>query len=129
MSQNRPGDRDLSPTLLSLDLNAEIAGLKSESAWQSGDRNAKTLYKDPADLRVVLTVMKPGATLAKHSAPGPLTIHVMQGRARLQVGDRSVEMATGALVAVERNREHSLEAIEESAVLISIAWPSDDTRV
>ena len=129
MSQNRSADRDLSPAVLNLDLNAEIASLKSETAWQSGDRNARTLYKDPADLRVVLTLLKAGAMLSKHSAPGPVTIHVLSGRGRLQVGERAVEMTQGSLVALERNREHSLEAIEESAVLISIAWPADDNRV
>ena len=128
MTQRRETGRELHPELLSLDLNAEIAALKSETAWQAGDRNAKTLYKDPADLRVVLTVLKGGATLSKHSAPGPVSIHVLTGRARLQVDERTVEMQTGSLVALERNREHTLEAVEECAVLISIAWPSDDTR-
>jgi quercetin dioxygenase-like cupin family protein len=129
MTQHRAADRDLNPELLSLDMKAEISALKSESSWQSGDRNAKTLYKDPADLRVVLTVLKAGATLSKHSAPGPLTIHFLEGRGRLQADERTIDMRAGSLVALERNREHSLEAIEESAVLISIAWPSDDPRV
>lgn len=128
MTQHRAADRDLNPESLSVDLNAEIAALKAEPAWQGGDRSAKTLYKDPADLRVVLTVLKAGASLSKHSAPGPVTIHLMNGRGRLWLGERTVEMKPGSLVALERGLEHSLEAIDECAVLISIAWPSDDTR-
>ena len=128
MTQQRSADRDLNPELLSLDLADEINALKSEPTWQGGDRNARTLYKDPADLRVVLTVLKAGAVLAKHSAPGPVTIHVIDGHGRLQVGERILEMKSGSLVALERNREHSLDAIDDCAVLISIAWPADDHR-
>jgi quercetin dioxygenase-like cupin family protein len=128
MTDHRPGERDLHPEVLAVQLAQEIGALKSESAWQRGDRNAKTLYKDPADLRVVLTVLKSGAALAKHSAPGPVTIHMLEGRGRLQAREVSVELQPGSLVALERNEEHNLEAIDDCAFLISIAWPSNDTR-
>jgi quercetin dioxygenase-like cupin family protein len=129
MTEHRGADRDLNRELLTLDLAEKMAALKPESAWQAGDRNAKTLYKDSANLRPVLTVLKAGATLAQHSMPGPVTIHVLDGRGRLKVGERALEMQAGSLVALERNRERSLEAIGDCAVLISIARPSDDHRV
>jgi quercetin dioxygenase-like cupin family protein len=129
MADQRPEDRDLHPRVLAVELADEITALKSESAWQRGDRNAKTLYKDAADLRIVLTVLKSGAVLAKHSAPGPVTIQILEGRGRLQAGDQDHDLQRGSLVALERNEEHSLEAVDDCAVLISIAWPSNDARV
>lgn len=128
MLEPRPGDRDLAPSMMHLSLADEISALKRESAWLNGDRNAKTLYKDPADLRVVLMVLKAGATLSRHSAPGPVTIHLLDGHGHLEIDGQELDLQSGSLVALERKRQHSLQAVDDCAVLISIAWPSDDSR-
>ena len=96
MTQHGAGDRDLNPQF-SLDLNAAIAALKAEPTWQGGDRNARTLYKDPADLRVVLTVLKDrgGAFKAFRSRARQ---HTHAGRSRPATGWRPHSGDAGRLV-------------------------------
>ena len=59
-----------------------------------GRRNAITLRKGEG-LNVVLLVMKEGDRLDEHSAPGPITLSVHEGRIRFPAGDEDVEARRG----------------------------------
>jgi quercetin dioxygenase-like cupin family protein len=128
-SNQRP-PHELSEAVTVLDLLGEAATLRREAAWVQGDRNAKTYVKE-ADLRVVLTVLKDGATLREHQVPGTAVVQVLTGRLRLRLSGREVELPAGQLVIIEPNLPHDVEALEESAFVITIAWsggPRGDAR-
>lgn len=115
--------RQVSPAVGRFDLPREIDGLRGEATWRQGDRDAKTLLKD-CDLRVVLTALKAGAVLKEHQVPGPATIHLLAGRIALRLPDRTVELSSGQLLTLDGDLRHDVEAIEESAFLVTIAWPA-----
>ena len=110
----------LAAPLLALDLNREIEQLRSEGRWQSG-HTEKTLAKYP-DLRLVLIVMKTGGRLEKHRAEGRISVHILDGRIRFNTAERSVELAAGQMLLLERAIPHDIEAIVDSAFLLTIAW-------
>ena len=60
------------------------------------------------------------AVLAEHENPGEATVHVLRGRMRLSAGELSWEGRSGDLLVVPDAR-HSLEALEASAVLLTVA--------
>lgn len=107
--------------MLSFDLNAEIEQLRKEDAWQGG-RNSKTLVKH-ADFRVVLTVLKSGARLHEHRAPGRISVQTVAGHIRMHVEGKVFDLPAGHLLALERGIVHDVEALEDSAFLLTIAWP------
>jgi quercetin dioxygenase-like cupin family protein len=119
-SPQRPGQRLAGP-VLTFDLEAELEQLRREATWRQGDRNARTLVKEP-DFRIVLTIMKNGARLQEHSAPGPVSVHTLVGRLRLHVPDGTVDLPSGHLLALDGNVPHDVEALEESAFLLTIGW-------
>jgi hypothetical protein len=41
------------------------------------------------------------------------------------VGDRVAELTSGHLLALDRSIKHDVEALEDSAFLLTIAWPAD----
>src|SRR3712207_8299252 len=92
-------ERPLHGALQSFDLGTEVARLREEKAWQEGRRNAITLRKGEG-LNVVLLVMKEGDRLDEHSAPGPITLSVHEGRIRFSAADKDVEA---------RSEEHTSE--------------------
>jgi quercetin dioxygenase-like cupin family protein len=106
-----------------LNLLEEAATLRGEPTWQQSDRNAKTFVK-ASDLRLVLTTLKQGAILKEHRAPGSAVVQTLSGRIRLRLPDQSVDLPAGALVVLEPNLPHDVEALEESAFAITIAWPA-----
>ena len=106
------------PTLR-FDLVAEQELLRREESYRGGDRNAKTLVKEHG-LSVVLTVMRSGARLQEHKTAGPLSIQTLSGHIRLHVLQETIDLPTGHAVMLEGNMSHDVEAIEESAFLLTI---------
>ena len=119
-SRERPEQRLASPAG-SFALARELESLRDEPVWQDSDRNSKTLVKHP-DLRVVLLTMKVGARLEEHHAPGAITIQALAGRLRVHLEQEVVDLEAGDLFALDQAIVHDLEAIEPSAVLLTIAW-------
>jgi quercetin dioxygenase-like cupin family protein len=117
----------LESPVLSFDLNAEIIRLRGENAWQGG-RNSKTLVKHP-DFRVVLTVLKSNARLHKHRAAGRISVQAIAGHIRMHVQDKMIDLPAGHMLALERALPHDVEALEDSAFLLTIAWPEDTIKV
>jgi len=71
-------------------------------------------------LRQTVIALVKGAALSEHENPGEASVHVLAGRVRLTSGDASWDGRTGDLLVVP-DAPHSLEALEDSAVLLTVA--------
>jgi quercetin dioxygenase-like cupin family protein len=107
--------------VLAFDLMHELERLHAEHAWRQGDRNAKTLVKEP-DFRIVLVALQEGARMERHQAAGRISVQTLVGQVRLHLSGEIVDLPVGRLVSVERDVPHDVEAMEESAFLLTIAW-------
>ena len=112
--------RSLHGPLQSFDLDTEAARLRQEKAWQEGRRHAITLRKGEG-WNVVLLVMKEGDRLDEHSAPGPVTLSVHEGRIRFSAADENIEAEAGTLLACDAGVRHSVEALGEAVCLLNVA--------
>jgi quercetin dioxygenase-like cupin family protein len=112
--------------MLTFDLNAEIKRLREENAWQGG-RDSKTLVKNQ-DFRIVLTVLKVNALLHEHKATGRISIQVLSGHIQMHVQDKVFDLPAGHLLALDRAVPHDVKALEDSAFLLTIAWPEEGER-
>ena len=113
-------DRPAAGPIFHARLGEQLERLRREAAWRAGDRNAITLFKTPA-LSLVLLALKEGARLQEHRAEGSLTMQLVAGAVRVDAGGRRVELAPGEVLVLEPGLEHALEAVRESAVLLTIA--------
>jgi quercetin dioxygenase-like cupin family protein len=107
---------------MNFNLLKEVAELHQEEAWLQTGRNSKTLVKQP-DLRIVLLALKKGGRVEKHKADARISIHTLSGHVKLQLPEETVDLPAGHLLALDRTIEHDLEALEESAILLTISWP------
>jgi quercetin dioxygenase-like cupin family protein len=119
-TSERAPQRMASP-VLAFDLAHEVAQLREQTAWRQGDRNAKTLVKE-ADFRIVLIALRAGSGMEEHRAAGRISVQTLMGHVRLQTAGTNVDLPVGRLVSVERDVPHTVEALEESAFLLTIAW-------
>ena len=106
---------------MEFDLVAEVHRLQAETTWSTG-QNARTLIKYD-DLRVVLTALKAKGRLPEHKTEGRILIHVLSGHIHVRASGRTFNLRSGGLLALDRGMPHDVEALEDSAFVISIAWP------
>jgi quercetin dioxygenase-like cupin family protein len=87
----------------------------------SSGRSAHTVYGGHEhSLRQTLIALAAGQQLSEHENPGEATVHVLHGRVRLGQGETSWEGSPGDLLVVPDAR-HTLDALEDSAVLLTVA--------
>ncbi len=71
-------------------------------------------------LRQTVIAMTKGAELAEHENPGEATLTVIVGRVELVGLDASWQGRAGDLLVIPDQR-HSLRALEDSAILLTVA--------
>lgn len=101
-------------------LASYASALRSEPVYARTGRDGVTLV-ETAGLRVVLEVLRGGAELAEHRAPGPITLQVLEGEVRFHTGDETFRVRAGEVLGLPGGRPHALEAVRDSAFLLTIA--------
>jgi quercetin dioxygenase-like cupin family protein len=71
-------------------------------------------------LRQTVMAFRAGTRLSEHQNPGEATVFVLRGSVRLRAGEESWEGKSGDLLIVPDGL-HSLEADEDSAILMTVA--------
>ena len=119
----------LAEPLLQIDLERELQQLRHEDSWQrETGRSSKTLAKYP-DFRIVLILMKSGTRMRQHRAEGRISIQQLKRQVRIHLADRKVTLSTGQLLVLDCGVLHDVEALEESALLLTISWRREKSDV
>ncbi len=121
--RQRPHPVPMTGPYLEFDLNREIQQLHEEDTWSTG-RNSRTLVKY-ADFRVVLMALKAGTRIERHQAEGRISVQTIAGHISMRASGRTFDLPAGSVLALDRATVHDVEALEESAVLLTIAWPEE----
>jgi len=104
---------------LSLDaLGRELLG---RAAGNAAGRTAQTVVGGHERvLRQTVLAMRAGSALAEHVSPGEGSIYVLRGRVKLTADCDSWEARDGDLLILPQS-QHGLEAVDDSAVLLTVA--------
>jgi len=118
----------LARPLLQIDVEQELQRLRQEESWhRETGRSSKTLAKYPG-FRIVLILMKAGTRMRQHRAEGRVSIQQLKGRVRIHLeAHRRVEVSAGQLLVLDCGVLHDVEALEESSLLLTIAWRKGET--
>ncbi len=69
----------------------------------------------------VRLVLPAGRTIPRHAVEGQITLFCLEGRALLHAG-REIMLRAGEWVFLERGEPHAVEALEDSALLLTIMF-------
>jgi quercetin dioxygenase-like cupin family protein len=120
--------RTLMQPIETFDLDGELQRLTSEPEWTGRDRNAVTLAK-ATNFRVVLVVLRAGAEVGEDEAHGPISVQVIRGSAAVRRAGQESELGAGRLATLDSGGAWAISAREDSAVLLTIAWPEERSLV
>jgi len=114
----------LADEVIRRNISEELEKLKEAPSWKrETGRSSETIVKY-AEFRIVLVRMKPGSYMSHHRAEGPISVHALLGKVRIHLPeDRTEDLVPGDLLTLDRGLEHDVEALEECAFLLTIAWP------
>lgn len=111
------------------DLAEIVQEMHGEAEYTHDHGHAARTIVRADDLRVVLIAIRAGAHIAEHVAQATVAIQVLSGRVRIRLPrlarqheDRFEELRPGRLLAMEGGLAHSVEALEESALLLTLGW-------
>ena len=110
--------------VIQFDLFGEIANAETCKPWPTGIFS-KTLVKEQ-DMRVVLSIMEPGAQMKSHHADGSVSVQVLRGTVHLEAQAEDHELHSGQMLTLLPSILHDLRASEPSAVLITLSWPESE---
>lgn len=122
VKHRRPHPQPMEGSFLEFDLPRELDQLHREPEWENG-QNAKTLVKYD-DFRVVLTALKRRVKVPEHRTEGRVSIQTVTGHVLMRALGRTFDLPAGRIVALDRGVVHEIEAVDDSAVLQTIAWPA-----
>jgi quercetin dioxygenase-like cupin family protein len=110
--------------LAEFDLAQEMKESEEKKPWPTG-HFAKTLFKK-SDFRMVLIMMERGAILKEHHADGTISVQVLRGSIDFRVQGETHSLHGNSVLTLGASIAHELEAREDSAILLTIAWPSSE---
>jgi quercetin dioxygenase-like cupin family protein len=101
-----------------LDLGQIVTEMHGEAA-KGQSRGGVTLVKQ-GGMSIVLTHLHAGHSMQEHSTPGSATVQVLDGHVRIRIGDETVDVPAGRLMAFNSGVKHAVEAVEDSTLLLTL---------
>ena len=71
-------------------------------------------------LEVIRLVLPAGKEIPSHQVPGEITVQCLEGDVEFRAAGQSQVLSTGQLLYLSGNEPHSLMAIQDASVLVTI---------
>ena len=109
-----------------ISLGDELEALRNSLDWQSGIARKKLVHYP--DFEISLRRMKPSMVIPEHYNSGRICVQTVLGHIRMHADGRTYDLPSGSCLVLDRAVTHDVEAIEESAFLLTVARGEDVAR-
>jgi uncharacterized protein (DUF2249 family)/quercetin dioxygenase-like cupin family protein len=102
-------------TLIAVDLETLLRAQPIEA----GKVRSRRIFAGTGATMVRLS-LDAGETLKEHIAMTPILVQVLSGHVTFEVGRERIDLATGAIIHLDANLPHAVEALTESHLLLTL---------
>jgi quercetin dioxygenase-like cupin family protein len=118
------GERELDAPMITMDLPRLMTQIKEEQAYKTGDRTAITIFKSTG-MRIVLVALHKGTEMKTHTAPGVISVQVLEGEITFSTEQTSADTSAGQMLALHAGIPHSVKAKEDSIFLLTLSLQTE----
>jgi quercetin dioxygenase-like cupin family protein len=116
--------RQLLRSHLSVDVDEQIRMLRATRQGEAGAA-LMTVVRHP-DFRIHLITLAAGVQIGWHSNPGNVSVECVAGLIRVQTLHRDYDLPPGEALGLGHDVGHDVEALRDSAFIVTIARPEAD---
>ena len=84
------------------------------------DNKPRRIVASGPGWKILLLDLRQGGELPEHSAPGPITVHCLEGQADFAIEGQWTTLHAGDIQTVEANRPHAVNAASGAVLLVHI---------
>lgn len=102
-----------------IDVQQLATQILQDDSLKEKNKKSLVLYKING-VTVMLMALVAGAELNEHTAPGPITVQIIEGSINFTAEGKTVQMVKGELVGLDAKVPHSVYAAKDSVFLLSM---------
>ena len=114
------GERIINAPMVEMDIPKYIQQIKQEVTWRESSVNSITLFKSDK-MRIVLIGLHKNGELKTHTAPGYISVQVIEGLIQFATEEKTVDLQKGQMISLQPQLPHSVKAKDESFFLLTLA--------
>lgn len=118
LDNRQPDARDVDPRRISI-VASGVESLLATLPIASGRARARQILKAKG-VRIMRLSFDAGQTMREHVEYVPVLIQTLQGSVILSVSGERIEMPAGAIVHLDKQLAHSITALEESHLMVTL---------
>ena len=80
---------------------------------------SRTFVQRP-DLSITLFAFAAGEAISAHSAPGDAMVYILEGEARITIGDAASTVKSGEIIVMPANVPHAVDAEKDFKMLLTV---------
>jgi quercetin dioxygenase-like cupin family protein len=114
MVSKRSTVQEPDPARLQLGVAVPVAGLVG---YNAGAVVSRTIVQNPVG-NITLFAFDAGQGLSEHTAPFDAFVHVLEGRARITIGGKALDLGAGEVVLMPSLVPHAVQATQRFKMLL-----------
>ncbi|WP_255210230.1 cupin domain-containing protein [Sphingobium cloacae] len=95
----------------------------------SAETEHSTAIVKTDQFEAIRLVIPRGTDMPQHQVPGSITLHCLEGRVQLGLGETVAELGAHQWVYLEGGAAHSVKGVEDSVLLLTILFPPADASI
>jgi len=81
-----------------------------------------------SDMEVIRMVLPKGKEITEHSVNGQISVQCLKGKITFSTGKKATDLTKGDWLYLQRNQSHSLQALADSVLLVTILFTHDENK-